>query len=78
MAKKRVSATLAAYRRLQRTKKGYCQGEKTKSDVNAAKKDYIDKAVKKGQTRKEATQKADRVVKGGCKMSSVAGRKKKK
>ncbi len=63
---------------LQKTKTKYCKGKTTKSAVAKAAAAYIKAAVAKGQTRTEATKKANRVRRGGCKMSSVAGTKKRK
>lgn len=74
--KRKVSPLLASYRRLQKAKSAYCAGRKTKSDVEKAAKDYISKATASGQTATEAKRKSDRVRNGGCKMSSVAGTRK--
>lgn len=78
MAKVKVSATLRKYRALQRAKRKYCEGKATKTSVTNAAKAYISAAVAKGQTKAEATKKANRVANGGCKMSSrVTGKQKK-
>lgn len=76
-AKRKVSPLLASYRRLQKAKSAYCAGKKTKNEVEKAAKEYISKATTAGQTVTEAKRKADRVRNGGCKMSSVAGTRKK-
>ena len=70
MATKRRSALQSAYAGLTKTKSAFCKGKKTKSDVKKAKAKYISAAVKKGQTRAEATKKANRVMDRGCKMSA--------
>lgn len=74
--KRKVSPLLASYRRLQKAKSAYCLGKKTKTEVEKAAKEYISKATTAGQTATEAKRKADRVRNGGCKMSSVAGTRK--
>ncbi len=75
---KRTSPLLNSYRKLQSTKKRYCQGKVTAAAVDKAAKVYITRAEKAGQTKAEATRKANRVKKGGCSMtSSVAGAKRK-
>lgn len=78
MAKVKVSATLRKYRALQKAKRKYCEGKATKKAVTSAASAYISAAVAKGQTKSEATAKANRVTKGGCKMTSrVSGKRKK-
>lgn len=72
-----MPATLRKYQALQRKKKSYCAGKATKTDVAKAAKTYIDAAVAKGQTKTEATQKANRVLKSGCKMTANIGKKRK-
>jgi len=74
--KRKVSPLLASYRRLQKAKSAYCLGKKTKTEVEKAAKEYISKATAGGQTATEAKKKADRVRNSGCKMSSVAGTRK--
>lgn len=67
------------YNKLRTTKRLLCAGKKTKADLKKAAKDYVDAAVKKGQTRTEANRKAKAVTTAGCTMSSnVAGTRKKK
>lgn len=77
MAKKKISPLMRKYNALRRKKKAYCSGKATKADVNKAATAYINAAVKKGQSKVEATKKANRVRNSGCKMSSVAGTKRK-
>lgn len=66
MAKKK-KRTATKYSKLVKAKSSYCSGRTTKKSLNKAKKAYIDDAVKKGQSKTEATKKANRVVNGGCK-----------
>jgi len=76
---KRKKNTL--YQRMQKAKATWCKGKKgaTKATVKAAAKKYVDDAVKKGKSKSEAQKSANRVLNGGCKMTSrITGKKKKK
>lgn len=75
---KSLSPLQRAYNALKRKKSEYCKGKATKSDVDSVAKTYVAKAVAKGQTKVEAEKKANAVKKSGCKMSSVAGTRKRK
>lgn len=68
------------YQKLQVVKTKHCEGKAKASDVTKAKNDYVADAVKKGQSKTEATRKADRVIKKKCSLptAKVAGTKKKK
>ena len=67
-----------AYQILQAAKARYCKGKTTAAVVKKAATNYIAKAVKAGKTKAEAEKSANRVVKGGCSMSSsIAGKKRK-
>jgi hypothetical protein len=71
------TALQRAYRALQKEKSRYCDNKSTKTKVKAKAAKYIAAAKKKGQTQKEAQAKANRVMNGGCSMSSrVSGTKK--
>ncbi len=73
------TALQRAYSTLRKRKSSYCAGKVNKTAVKQAAANYIKSAVAKGQTKTEATKKANRVLNGGCKMSSrVAGTKKRK
>ncbi|MEM6397777.1 MAG: hypothetical protein AAF741_15620 [Bacteroidota bacterium] len=77
--KTRRSPLQKAYSDLRKAKGQFCKGKKSKTDVKAVAKKYVDRAVKAGQTRTEAQKKANRVLSGGCSMSSaVTGTKKRK
>lgn len=76
-AKRRMPGTLKKYQALQRKKKAYCAGRVTKTEVNKTANAYIAAAVKGGQTKTEATAKANRVLKAGCKMTANIGKKRK-
>lgn len=72
------SPLMSKYRALQRKKKSYCAGKATKADVKRTVTAYVALAVSKGQTKTEATAKANKVLKAGCSMSSnIAGKRKK-
>jgi hypothetical protein len=78
-SKKTMPALMRKYQALQRKKKSFCAGRATKADVKRAASAYVTAAVAKGQTKTEATKKANRVMNSGCKMTSrVAGAKKRK
>lgn len=64
--KKRRSPLQTAYSNLTKTKGKNCDGKATAAQVKAAAKTYIDRAEKAGQTRKEATAKANRVTRRKC------------
>lgn len=66
------------YQILQKKKTSHCAGRIDKKTLNAAKDAYIKDAVKKGQTKSQATAKANRVINGKCSTASVSGTKKKK
>lgn len=78
MATRKMPSALVKYRTLRKKKKLNCAGKATKSDLNKAKSAYISAAVKGGQTRTEATKKANKVVNAGCKLAGVSGTRRKK
>lgn len=79
VGKKRTPALLSKYRALQRAKKSLCAGRATQAAVNAKKTAYVKAAVAKGQTKVEATRKADRVLKAGCSSTkAVSGTRRKR
>jgi hypothetical protein len=55
----------------------YCKGKTTSAVVKAVAKDYVDDAVKKGKSLKDAQASARKVLSGGCSMSSSINGKKK-
>lgn len=63
---------------LRRVKKMNCLGKKTATDLNSAKKTYVDAAIKKGQTRSEAEAKANKVINGKCTLTKVSSTKRRK
>lgn len=75
-----------AYQQLLKSKGAFCKGKTTKSAVRKKAKAYIKTAVNKAKkngepvakARVKATKSANRVLNAGCKVSSVAGSKKKK
>jgi len=73
------AAKKSAYAKLVSRKSSYCHGRATKSDVKKLATEYIRDAVKKGnKTEAQAKKVAEKVLKSGCKMSSVITGKKKK
>lgn len=66
------------YQMLQAAVSSLCKGRGKKSTVTERKKAYIADAVKKGQTKAEATKKANKVVNKPCSTASVSGTKKRK
>lgn len=70
------------YQFLVRTKAKYCKGDATKADVKRAASNYVHQAAIKStnqeQGRKVAQKKANRVLRGGCSVSSVIAGKKRK
>lgn len=70
-----MPSALVKYQTLRKKKKMHCAGKATKTDLNKAKSAYVAAAVKGGQTRTEATKKANKVVNAGCKLASVGKRK---
>lgn len=74
-----LSALQRAYNSLRKRKSAYCKGKVNKQMVKLAANTYIKKAMAKGQTKSEATKKANAILNAGCKMSSrVSGTKKRK
>ncbi len=70
------------YQQLQHAKSRFCKGEVLKSDVKRAAANYVHaaaiKAPDQAKGRRAAEIKANRVLKAGCKVTSViTGRKKK-
>lgn len=65
-AKKRRSPLQTAYTSLIRKKARQCAGKASASDVAKAAKTYIARAVKAGQSKSEATRKANKVKNKGC------------
>lgn len=79
MATRTLSPLQRAYNTLKKKKSAYCKNKVGKTVVKDAAKRYVNLAVKKGQTRKEAQKKANRILNGGCSMSSrIAGTKKRR
>lgn len=73
-----MPSTLRKYQALQKAKKAYCAGRTTKAKVAAVSRVYIAAAVAGGQTKTEATAKANKVLRGACKMTArIAGKKRK-
>lgn len=66
-----MPSALVKYRTLRKKKKMHCAGKATKSDLNKAKTAYVTAAVKGGQTKTEATKKANKVVNAGCKLAKT-------
>lgn len=75
-----------AYQQLLKSKGTFCKGKTTKTAVRKKARAYIKSAVTKAKkagesvakARAKATKSANRVLNAGCKVSSVAGAKKKK
>lgn len=67
---RRRSSLQVAYTNLVKTKAGVCNGKKTKTQARAAAKRYVAQAVKQGQTKTEATRKANKVLNRGCGVGS--------
>lgn len=73
--KRRTKAT--AWTALVKAKAAYCKGKKTQVQVKKAAATYVASAVKKGKTEAAAKASANRILKGGCSMtSSINGKKK--
>jgi len=80
------------YQQLVKAKAKYCQGKTSKAAVKKAAKLYVDHAVKVAEkkaaagskqkaritAKKTASKSANRVLRGGCAISSVIAGKKKK
>ena len=64
--KRRQSPLQSAYNGLKKVKTRNCNGKATISDVRAKAKVYITRAIKAGQTRKEATKKANAITNRKC------------
>lgn len=64
--KRRQSPLQKALNNLKKIKTKNCNGKATVKDVRAKAKIYIDRAVKKGQTRAEATKKANAITNRKC------------
>ena len=74
-----AAAKRTKYQKLVSAKASACKGRKTNAQVKAVAKEYVDDAVKKGKTKAEADKIANRVLRGGCAMTSViTGTKKRK
>ena len=69
---------MGAYQNLVKEKAKFCKGKTTKAAVKKKAAAYIKSAVKKGKTKSVATKSANRVLNGGCSISSVAGTRKRK
>lgn len=65
-SKKRRSPLQVAYSNLSKVKALQCAGRAKATDVNKAKKTYVERAVKAGQSKTEATAKANRVLRKAC------------
>lgn len=65
--KRKMSPLMRKYNAIKKVKSKNCNGKATAADVKRIAKIYIDAAVKKGQTRKEATRKANKITNKGCK-----------
>jgi hypothetical protein len=76
---KSMPPTLKKYQTLQRKKKAHCAGKATKTEVRAAATAYVKAAVSKGQTKTEATKKANKILNGKCSLAAkMAGTRKRK
>lgn len=65
-----MPATLKKFQAIQRKKKAVCAGRAKKADLNKVVKTYVDAAVKGGQTKAEATAKANRIVNRKCSIAA--------
>jgi hypothetical protein len=65
--KKRIAPLMRKYNAIKKKKSQNCDGKATAADVKRVAKIYIDAAIKKGQTRAEATRKANKITNKGCK-----------
>lgn len=75
MATKKLSPLMRKYNTLRKRKSSFCEGRVNKKSVKDAAKSYIDAAVKNGQSKTEATKKANRILNAGCKTTSAKKRK---
>lgn len=70
------------YQALVKVKSRFCKGQATKADVKRAASNYVHasaiKATNQEKGRKEAQKKANRVLRGGCSVSSVIAGKRRK
>jgi len=64
--KRKRSPLQKAYSDLTKVKGKSCNGKATKTQVRDAARKYIKRAVAAGQTRKEATRKANRITSKKC------------
>jgi hypothetical protein len=64
--KRRQTPLQSAYNGLKKVKTKNCNGKATVKDVRAKAKVYVDRAVKGGQTRAEATKKANAITNRKC------------
>ena len=78
MATKKISPLMRKYNRVKKVKSRNCAGKASAADVKKAAKSYIDAAVKKGQTRKEATRKANAITTRACGVGAVAPKRRKR
>jgi len=64
--KRKISPLMRKYNALKKKKSQNCNGKATAADVRKVAKIYIEAAIKKGQTRKEATKKANAITNRKC------------
>lgn len=64
--KKKISPLMRKYNAIKKAKSRNCNGKATVAQVKKAANTYITAAVKKGQTRAEATKKANAITKRKC------------
>lgn len=64
--KRRQTPLQRAYNVLKKEKTKNCNGKASTKDVRAKAKTYIDRAIKAGQTRAEATKKANAITNRKC------------
>ena len=68
--KKSMPRTLKLYQGLQRKKKSHCAGRTTATEVKKAASAYVSAAVRGGQSKAEATRKANAVLSRACGIAS--------
>jgi hypothetical protein len=78
MATKKISPLMRKYNAIKKTKSKNCAGKATAADVKKKAKAYIDAAVNKGQTRTEATRKANAITNRSCKTASIGKTRRRK
>lgn len=77
-AKKKISPLMRKYNAIKKIKAKNCDNKATAAQVKKVAKTYIDAAIKKGQTRKEATRKANAITTRACTKPAVGSTRKRK